>query len=143
MNYLKKMKTGLTKKMSGKTNKRKGSDAERYYAKVFRDLGFTFCKTSRQASRILDDCGVDLTNLPLNVQVKAGKQRGLNPSEIIIWMQERLAENFPQEDDVHNKPNIIIHKKEVGKGKKRKDTDELVIMTFEDFKKIMNYGKSE
>ena len=91
------MSEEIKRKSYGKTNKRKGSDAERYYAKIFRDdLGFTHCKTSRLGSKLHDDAGIDLIFLPLNVQIKAGKQVGLNPGKELNYMQGRMTELFPQ-----------------------------------------------
>jgi hypothetical protein len=124
-------------KSIGKTNKRKGSDAERYYAKIFKELGFTHCKTSRLGSKLHDDAGIDLIFLPFNVQVKAGKQTGLNPAKELLYMQERMKELFPNTSLEHTYPKIVIHKKEVGQGKKRSHFDELVFMTFDDFVKLI------
>lgn len=125
------------KKSYGKTNKRKGSDAERYYAKVFReDLGFTHCKTSRLGSKLHDDAGIDLIFLPLNVQIKAGKQVGLNPGRELSYIQGRMEELFPKTSLEHSYPKVLIHKKEVGQGKKRSEFDEIVSMTFSDFLKL-------
>ena len=56
----------MPKKSVGKTNRRKGHNAERYYANFFKDLGYTFCKTARQASRLHDDCGIDLIFAPVS-----------------------------------------------------------------------------
>ena len=123
----------------GKRNKRLGSNAEREYAKVFRDLGFSFCRTSRQASRLHDDAGIDLTGVPLNVQIKAGIQRGMNHSQVLSIIKERLKELFDPSHPEHDRPSILIHRKPVGKGRSRGEFDDLVTMSFEDFKKIM-YG---
>lgn len=129
----------IKKKSYGKTNKRKGSDAERHYARVFRDdLGFTHCKTSRLGSKLHDDAGIDLIFVPLNIQVKAGKQVGLNPSKELIYMQNRMTELFPTSSPEHQYPKIVIHRKEVGQGKKRSEFDEIVSLTFQDFLKIIN-----
>ena len=122
------------KKSYGKTNKRKGSDAERHYARVFRDdLGFTHCKTSRLGSKLHDDAGIDFIFVPLNIQVKAGKQTGLNPTRELIYMQNRMTELFPSTSKEHDYPKIVIHRKEVGQGKKRTEFDEIVSLTFQDF----------
>lgn len=118
--------------------KRRGSDAERLYAKVFRDLGFTFVQTSRYGSRVHDDAGIDLINLPINVQIKCGKQRGMNPSAVIKDIKERISTMFPKKSEEHAKPLVVIHRKEVGRGKKRDEADDLVHMSFEDFKKFLN-----
>lgn len=116
------------------TNKTKGSDAERWYAKIFREvLGFTHCKTARYGSRLHDDAGIDLINLPMNVQVKAGHQRGMNPGKVITYMQEQIVKSFPPIAPEHKNVNIVIHKRHVGAGKKRTSTDEMVHLTFEDF----------
>ena len=130
------------KKSYGKTNKRKGSDAERHYARVFRDdLGFTHCKTSRLGSKLHDDAGIDFIFVPLNIQVKAGKQTGLNPTRELIYMQNRMTELFPSTSKEHDYPKIVIHRKEVGQGKKRTEFDEIVSLTFQDFLKIIKKVK--
>jgi len=128
----------IKKKNYGKTNKKKGSDAERFYAKIFReDLGFTHCKTARLGSKLHDDAGIDLIFLPFNVQIKAGKQIGLNVSKELTYMQDRMKELFPITSQEHSLPKILIHKKEVGMGRKRTEVDEIVSMTFEDFLKLI------
>lgn len=123
----------VKKKNYGKTNKRKGSDAERHFAKIFRELGFTHCKTSRMGSKLHDDAGIDLIFVPLNVQIKVGKQVGLNPSRELEYIQNRMIELFPSTSIEHNLPKILIHKKEVGQGKKRGEFDDIVSMSFKDF----------
>ena len=55
----------------------------------------------------------------------------------------RIERMFPKENREHNYPTILIHKKEVGKGKKRTEFDEVVIMTFSDFKKLIKKEKIE
>ena len=82
----------MPKKSVGKTNRRKGHNAERYYANFFKDLGYTFCKTARQASRLHDDCGIDLMYLPFLVQIKAGKQRGLKRADTLQYIEDRVKE---------------------------------------------------
>lgn len=121
------------KKSVGATNKRKGSDAERYYARRFRQEGFNYCKTSRESSKLHDDCAIDLVFIPVLAQIKAGKQRGMNPSVILSEIHERIAENFPPEAPEHKMPAILIHRKEVGAGNKRTEYHELVTMTFDTF----------
>ena len=128
----------------GATNKRKGSNAERYYAKVFReDLGFTFCKTARQSNRMLDDAGIDLNFLPFNVQIKAGYASGLNEFKTLNIIRERLTELFPPYDIVHKQIDVLIHKKDTGRGNKKKDTDELVFMWLKDYEKCFDPPNGE
>lgn len=121
----------------GKTNRNKGNTAERIYAEIFRNLGFTFCKTTRQESRLHDSCGIDLTNLPFNVQIKAGYDRGLNIKEVLKYTKTKISELLPPNKEEHNMPTILIHRKTVGRGHKREELDDLVYMSFEDFKKII------
>ncbi|HEY0751351.1 MAG TPA: hypothetical protein VGD26_09350, partial [Chitinophagaceae bacterium] len=100
--------SGRKKKVNSRT---KGHNAERKYARIFREeFDFNFCKTSRQVSRLLDDSKIDLANIPLNVQVKKGywKDRP-KPDQIFKQMRDCLKANFPPEDEVHNKPKALIH----------------------------------
>lgn len=130
-------KRGYHRKSRGGTNKTKGSDAERYYAIKFRELGFDKCITSRQGSKLLDDCAVDLMFLPFLAQIKAGRQIGMNSSKVLKDIEDRIKMKFPQDALEQNMPRILIHYKEAQfvKGEKRNRTeyDELVTMTFETF----------
>ena len=103
----------------GRANKTKGSNAERYYVNLFKEMGYDKCVTARYGSRIHDDAGIDLINIPFNIQIKAGKQKGLNPVATLIDIKGRIERMFPKENREHDYPTILIHKKEVGKGKKR------------------------
>lgn len=122
----------------GKTNRNKGNGAERLYAKIFKSLGFDFCITARQGSRISDNAGIDLINLPFNTQIKAGYARGLNYKDTIDYTKNQIKELFPPDAKEQTLPTILIHRKDCGRGKKRQDTDDLVCMSFEDFKTIIN-----
>jgi hypothetical protein len=130
------------KKSYGKTNKRKGSDAERLYAKIFRDeLGFSHCKTARMGSKLHDDAGIDLIFLPFNVQIKAGYDKGLNPSKELSYIEEKMVELFPPSSIEHTLPKILIHRKNKEKGRRNRiPYDDIVFMTFEDFKKILQFN---
>lgn len=121
----------------GKRNKRLGSDVERYYAKIFRELGYSHCKTSRMGSKLHDNAGIDLLFVPFNIQLKAGKQKGLSISSELRYINDKMKESFPPESVDFTYPKILIHRKFVGKGKKREEYDDIVSMTFEDFKKII------
>lgn len=122
----------------GSRNRTKGHNAERYYAKIFKDLGYSHCVTSRYGSRLHDDAGIDLINLPINVQIKAGSQRGMNVGQTLKEIKERLSKMFPENSVENTEPLILIHRKDVGRGKKREDTDDIVSMTFDDFLKLFN-----
>lgn len=120
------------------TNRTKGHNAERLYARVFKNLGFSHCITSRYGSRVHDDAGIDLINLPINVQIKAGKQRGMNVSTLISEIKSATGRLFPPDAPEHNRPLVIIHRKEIGRGKRRAEEHDVVHMSFEDFKKLLN-----
>lgn len=126
------------KRSVGGTNKRKGSNAERYYATKFRDAGFEYCRTSREASKLHDDCAIDLVFLPILAQIKAGKQKGMNPSKVLSDIKERVSKAFPPTAPEHVMPAIMIHYKESGMGYKRTEYHELVTMTFETFLIFLN-----
>ena len=117
----------------GATNKRKGSYAERYYANFFKSLGYSFCKTSRFASKQHDNAKIDLMFIPFNIQVKAGKQKGLNPSKELHTMNSAIKAMFPTEDIVHNKPCLLIHYRQGTSGVKRKPEDEMLYMSLQQF----------
>lgn len=125
-------------KTNGKANRRKGHDYERKWAKVFRDLGHNYCKTSRQASRLLDDSKVDLAFIPYNLQCK-NVQASINYIEEIKLIQESLIKNFPPNNEQHSYPIIIAHKRGV------KPEEELIVMKAEDFIKMLKqqYGNKD
>ena len=120
----------------GARNRTKGHDAERHYATLFRGLSQAFekCKTSRAASRLHDDSGIDLCfTEPFNIQIKAGKQRGLVISKELAKIKEEVKKNFPAHYPELSNMNILIHKKDIGRGRRRNEFDEIVSMTLKDF----------
>jgi hypothetical protein len=104
-------------KNNGTANRRKGHAFERLLAAFFRQiLGFQFCKTSRQSSRLMDDCGVDLTGLPFLIQAKRGYNKNRPKYEAVYEsIKSKLRENYPEDDIVHDKPIVLIHKMDGGK----------------------------
>jgi hypothetical protein len=125
------------KKNIGHTNRKKGHNAERFYSKWFKELGFKFCQTSRYGSRLYDDCGIDLINIPFLVQVKAGKQKNLNIISELKNIETKVAENFPEDAKEHKFPKMLIHRKDVGRGRRRTDYDDIVTMTATDLNKLI------
>jgi len=92
----------------GKRNRRKGHDYERLWAKYYRDVGYDYCKTSRQASRLLDDSKVDLAFIPYNHQCK--KSIGsINYFVLLNEIEESLKKNFPPDHEQLTYPIIISH----------------------------------
>jgi len=125
----------------GKQNRTMGHNGERHYAKIFREMGFTFCKTTRQSNRMMDNCGIDLNFLPFNVQIKTGVHKSINHRKVLKYIDDRRVELFLPEDQIHKKLNILIHRKAVGRGKKRKDIDDLVYVDGPEFRKFLDNSK--
>jgi len=118
-------------------NKRIGSNAERFYAKYFRMLGFKSCRTSREESKVLDSSGIDFTNIPFNIQLKYGFQKHLNYSKELFDIDNKINLNIDKNNPYYNKPVVIIHRKKVGKGFKRTKYDDLAVMTVETLTRLM------
>lgn len=120
--------------MSGKTNRTKGHNLEREVVKMFKEeLGFRFAKTSRLASRILDNCNVDIAGIPFLVQTKMGYAKARPKAEQIFKeIDEDLKENFPENDPIHTYPKVLIHKID-GRNKYHN----LVTMPYNDFKYLL------
>lgn len=112
--------------MKGTTNRNKGHDFERQWARTMRDIGYIYCKTSRQASRLLDACKVDLAFVPYNIQCKNVKAN-INYIDLIKTIKETLVNNYPEDDPILDNPIIIAHKRG------RKPEDHLVIMEASSF----------
>ena len=109
-------------------NKARGSDCERLFARVFRDLGFIFCETTRLMSKGLDNCKIDLVHLPWNVQIKGGVQKGMIPSKVFLQIEETLKKQFPPTSEHHSKPLVLIHRKKIYS---KNCDDDLVYLTKE------------
>jgi hypothetical protein len=125
------------------TSRDKGHRAERLYAKIFRDLGFIKCMTSRFGSRFHDNCKIDLLNLPFNVQIKAGKQKGLNPAKELWLMRKSVNENFREDSvEVSNFDFMLQRKEVVDKNAGRQDKDDIVHFTFSVFNDNVDFFNS-
>lgn len=91
-------------------NRRKGITFELKIRKIFISLGFTGCKTTRESSRLLDSCKVDLNYIPWLVQIKKGYQNN-RPKYETIYNETKAAllKNFPKNNSIHIKPIVLIH----------------------------------
>jgi len=127
---------------NGTKNRVKGHSAERYYAHIFRQLGFPFCKTAREGSRLHDNAKIDLVFIPYNIQIKAGKQRHLNAGKELLSMNGAIKSFFPPNSEVHKQPCLLLHKKEVGQGNKRTINDEIIYMSMTQFKRFLKKNPS-
>lgn len=119
-------------------NKRKGSRVERKYRLIFRQIGFSLCETSRYASTLLDACKIDLVNLPFNIQIKAGKQIGLNPAKELYLMLYMIENKL---DSSFKKPCFLLHEKEIIRGKRREEYDSIIYFTLDQFTKFKQINK--
>lgn len=93
-------------------NRTKGHNLERLLANIFRNnFGFNFTSTSRNSSRLLDNCKVDIDGIPFNLQAKSGYDRSPPKfKDIYTSIKTALKESYPPEDPRHNYPVILVHK---------------------------------
>jgi hypothetical protein len=125
----------------GATNKRKGSNAERYYAKYFRELGHTHCQTARLASKLHDNAKIDLVFIPFNIQIKAGTQKNMNAGKELFFMKSAISAMFPKDDTVHSKPCLLFHYLQGTMGVKRTPEMEMVYMSLVQFNMFRSQAK--
>ena len=123
----------------GAKNKRKGSNCERKYRLIFRELGFSKCETSRYASTLYDACKIDLVNIPLNLQIKAGKQKNMNPGKELFLMFNAINEKL--DSSVLRKPCFLLHEMEVGSGIKRTEKDTRIYFSLKQFNEFKDINK--
>ena len=109
------------------TNKRKGHDLEREIVKIFKELGFAYCKTARLASKLYDNCGVDIWGIPYLVQAKKVKA-AVNYVKLIKGIEDEIKKNFPPGSPEHNYPIVIFH---------RREKEKLIVMKEEDFLELL------
>ncbi len=108
--------TGSRSQKSSKTGKRnrdKGASFERDIANLLRTLGLISTKTSRQASRLYDDCKIDHWGaiLPngriLLTQCKSGYKNNRPKADVEFKMQkQKIKENFPP-GAPENAPDVL------------------------------------
>lgn len=128
-----------SKRSLGIKNKRKGSDAERFYVNVFKELGYKHCVTSRLGSKLHDNAGVDIINIPFNIQIKAGKQAKLSPGKVLLNMESQIKSLFPEDDKIHTYPLLVIHRLHAFK---KNYIEDVVYMSFDQFNDFTkSYGK--
>lgn len=117
-----------------RNNKSLGFSIEKLYETLFQKLGFADCISTRDNFQHLDACKVDLINLPVLVQIKAGVQSDLDERAILKSMEIKLKKAFPHSDPIHLMPKMILHHRHKEKGmKKRGKFDSIVTIAFDDF----------
>ena len=115
----------------GTRNRTKGHHAERFYASVFKDLGYTKCVTARLGGRIFDNAGIDIINIPFNIQIKAGKQSKMSPGKVLLNMHSQIDSLFPENHEVRGFPLLVIHRPNPFSKNFKED---VVYMTYDQFK---------
>lgn len=116
-------------------NRKKGHDLERQVANDLKIL-FPFVKTSRASSRLLDNCKIDLSYIPLLIQCKAGYQKNRPKyEEEFAKMKEQIALHYPADNNIHKAPFLMVHKVDCDncRGKKRLEEYMQVTMSYEFF----------
>ena len=119
-------------KKQGKRNKNLGNTAERKYAKIFRAAHWLEALTMRYVSKLKDDRKIDLHAVPVNMQIKAGKQSGLNVRQALREIKEAVAK-LPSHFPEHKHHAAVLHDKGPGVGHKASEFDDIVSMTFQDY----------
>lgn len=120
------------RKRQGRISKRKGNTAEQKYAKTFRDNGWKDALTMRYVSKLKDDRKLDLHAVPVNMQIKAGSQKGLNIRKALKDIKEAVAK-LPSHFPEHAHHAAVLHDKGPGLGHKRDEFCDIVSMTFKDY----------
>lgn len=115
------------------SNRNKGHGLERQAASDLKKL-FPFVKTSRAASRLADDCAIDLVNAPFLIQCKAG-YNGNRPKYEVEFdkVDERIKKHFPKEHVVHSLPFLLIHKPNAPRGHGKEEKYTQVTMSYRYF----------
>ena len=125
-----------------KNSRRKGNQAEVYYRNIFiNDLGFSDCKTSRHASKLLDDAGIDLVGIPYNVQIKRGYNNSMNYLTTMLDLYSKINTNLPREmDHIKKRVTFMIHERDMKRtqfgGQSKPDYETLVCMSSNDYNRL-------
>lgn len=90
--------------------RKKGHNFERAIVKRLKQIGYEFAKTTRNSSKLLDDCKVDIDFVPFLIQCKMGYPSS-RPKYDKLWVElkQTLGKNFPKDNPIHNLPFILIH----------------------------------
>lgn len=93
--------------MSGRYSRNKGHTFERTIAGEFRNIGFKRAKTSRQVSRIADDCKIDIVGVfPFAPQCK-NMAKYASPTEVLKIEWERYVDSLDSYSGEPMKPMLL------------------------------------
>lgn len=97
--------------MTGKRNRTKGHNLERDIASALRTIGYEFARTTRSESKTLDDCGVDISNVPYLIQCKSGyDNRYPRYPEIHNSVRQNISEKYDKNSLLRMFPVVLVHK---------------------------------
>jgi hypothetical protein len=119
----------------------KGHNFERFVVQKFKERGFERTNTSRNASRALDNIGIDIVETPFLIQCKAGYPRGgISYTKEFINSREQWIKVFGEKtlNKFYSHPYLLFHKHDIPKGQRNRG-DELttVTMSMETFFNIL------
>lgn len=109
--------------MSNK-NREKGHRLERETVNIYKDIGFSHSRTAREASRLYDNCGIDVWGACDLIQCK-DVLAAINYSELLDQMDILIKENFPEDAKEHTMPRVVRH---IRRRKKQKTVNEDLII---------------
>jgi hypothetical protein len=90
--------------------RRKGHNFERLITRDLKQI-FDKARTSREASKLLDDSGVDIAFVPFAIQCKSGyNSRRPKADELFVDIRNKLKTNFPEGEPICRFPPVLIHK---------------------------------
>ena len=115
------------------TNRSKGHAAEVLYMNIFKELGYIKCVTSRNGSKLIDNCKIDLMNIPFNVQIKCGYPKGVPVAKIFKQMDELMYKHLMDDDPIVDRPKLLIHRLQPGRGKKRMPKHDVAYFYVKDY----------
>lgn len=121
--------------ISGAARRRKGHDLERYVSKTLRDI-YPHARTSRRESKTMDDCGVDVVNVPFLIQCKSGYESPRPKYERLFEHILSKISELPNKEYYNNMPPVVIHKL----NRHSKD-DALTVMRYSDFINLLKQIK--
>lgn len=117
---------------AGRRARTVGYNAERRFAKIFREAGWSEALTMRYVSKLKDDRKIDIAFVPVNMQIKAGTQNSMNPRKYLAEMKEHVAK-LPQHYPEREHHFAVLHPRTTGAGNARTELDDIVYMTWNDY----------
>lgn len=114
--------------------RRKGHNFERIIVKSLKEKLGHHAGTTRDNSKKLDDCGIDIIGTDVLIQCKAGyATKRPKYEDIYDYIHSQLANRFGADHAIHQYPILLVHNLDVGSGKKRLSQHTHVTMTWDDY----------